>query len=941
MKRNTLTLLAVAALATGLTALAADTPTPIAAPELVFDEGDGIVAVEAEHFYKQTLTDKRAWHVTSPKHSSEVKPDGDPAHLAGASSGAYVECLPDTRRTHDDKLIKGENFSDAPGQLAVLHYKVHINTPGRYYVWVRAFSSGSEDNGIHVGLDGQWPESGRRMQWCEGKQSWRWDSKQRTEANHCGEPYKIFLDVAKAGEHEIMFSLREDGFEFDKFFLTTNREFARPADIGPAPRVKSGSLPPAFAGSGGFPAAENSAATSEGQGRLGSRPSYPAHWGEPPQIQTRDYRPLPGGYGRGSSTLASWIQKNLDTDRAKRQPDGKGEAAITGELKQWHKVTLTLDGPFAHERDTEPNPFTDLGLNVVFTHESGAPRYVVPGYFAADGNAGESRAESGTNWRAHLSPDKPGRWTWEAHLLRGRNVAVGLAGENGAQPVAPVNGKRGEFTIAAHDKSGRDFRAHGRLQYVGKHHLQFAGSKEFFLKAGPDAPETLLAYTDFDNTSTSKPDKGPLKTWAPHIGDWKEGDPTWREGKGKGLIGALNYLAGKGVNAFAFLTYNAAGDGDNVWPFVERDAKLHYDCSKLDQWGVVFDHATTLGLYLHFKLQENESDDERLGMNRKAGKLPEALDGGKLGIERRLYCRELIARFGHALALNWNIGEENTQSTDEVRDMVRFLHDTDPYRHHIVLHTFPPEQELVYRPLLGDKSLLTGLSLQNSWKAAHQRTLQWRRESAAAGRPWVVASDEQNPAGLGVPPDPGYKGHDGVAVEKDPKGPAGEGYVASKPYTMHDVRKLTLWGSLMAGGAGVEYYFGYVLPENDLVAQDFRSRDKSWDYCRIALDFFRTEKIPFANMTTANALVGNTKDDNSKFCFAKPGELYLVYLPSGGTTDLDLSAAKGAFTVKWFNPRTGSGLVSGSVNSVEGGKPAALGNPPGDAAEDWLIVVRR
>ncbi len=134
MKQLTSTMMPLAALVTGLTALAADSPTPIAAPELVFDEGDGIVAVEAEHFYKQTLNDKRAWHITSPKHAPDAKPDGDPAHLAGASSGAYVECLPDTRRTHDDKLIKGENFSDAPGQLAVLHYKVHINTPGRYYV---------------------------------------------------------------------------------------------------------------------------------------------------------------------------------------------------------------------------------------------------------------------------------------------------------------------------------------------------------------------------------------------------------------------------------------------------------------------------------------------------------------------------------------------------------------------------------------------------------------------------------------------------------------------------------------------------------------------------------------------------------------------------------------------------------------------------------------
>jgi len=48
----------------------------------------------------------------------------------------------------------------------------------------------------------------------------------------------------------------------------------------------------------------------------------------------------------------------------------------------------------------------------------------------------------------------------------------------------------------------------------------------------------------------------------------------------------------------------------------------------------------------------------------------------------------------------------------------------------------------------------------------------------------------------------------------------------------------------MAGGAGVECYFGYQLPENDLLLEDFRSRDQSWDYCRIALGFFRDHAIP-------------------------------------------------------------------------------------------------
>jgi hypothetical protein len=623
----------------------------------------------------------------------------------------------------------------------------------------------------------------------------------------------------------------------------------------------------------------------------------------------------------------------------KRQPDGTGAVAVGGELKQWHKVTLTLDGPFAHERDTRPNPFTDCRFDVTFTHESGAPSYLVPGYFAADGNAAESGVEAGTKWRAHLSPDKAGRWTWRVRFSRGPNAAVGELGDNSARPVAPFDGKSGEFTIAPTDKTGRDFRAHGRLRYVGKHHLQFAGSGEYFLKAGADSPETMLAYADFDGTQAGRKDARAqaLKTWKPHVRDWHDGDPQWRGGKGRGLIGALNYLSNKGVNSFSFLTYNTSGDGDNVWPFIERGAKLHYDCSKLDQWGIVFDHATTRGLYLHFKLQENEMDDQRAGHERKPRSIPAALDGGALGPERRLYCREMIARFGHALALNWNLGEENTQSIDEVRAMVAHLRATDPYDHLIVLHTFPQEQDKVYRPLLGESEALTGVSLQNLWSAAHQRTLQWRRASADKGHPWVVAQDEQGPAGLGVPPDPGYAGHDGIAIEPGKKNEnAAVGDVKAPGYTAHDIRKRTLWGTLMAGGAGVEYYFGYTLPQNDLLCEDFRSRDQSWDYCQIALDFFRRENIPFHEMANANALVGNARNDNSRYCFAKPGTLYLVYLPNGGTCDLDLTKEQGEFRVNWFNPRTGGELVPAAKTA--GGKVAKLAAPD---SNDWLAVITK
>ena len=143
----------------------------------------------------------------------------------------------------------------------------------------------------------------------------------------------------------------------------------------------------------------------------------------------------------------------------------------------------------------------------------------------------------------------------------------------------------------------------------------------------------------------------------------------------------------------------------------------------------------------------------------------------------------------------------------------------------------------------------------------------------------------------------------------------------------------------MGGGAGVEYYFGYQYAQNDLVCEDWRSRDHSWDYCRIAINFFRDHDIPFWRMTHHDSLVGNATHDNSRYCFAEEDVVYLDYLPSGGTSQLELNSAKGKFVVEWFNPRTGGGLAAGSVKKVDGGGRVSLGEPPSDTAKDWLIVV--
>ncbi len=581
------------------------------------------------------------------------------------------------------------------------------------------------------------------------------------------------------------------------------------------------------------------------------------------------------------------------------QPDGDGSIEVSGELKQWHKVTLTLDGPYAHEMDTDPNPFTDLVLEAVFTHESGSPSYTVPGYFAADGDAAETSAQSGTKWRAHLSPDKTGKWTYEVTLAAGSNAAVDANAERTVRHQVT-----GDFRVTESDKSGRNLRAKGRLTYVGKHHLRFAGSGEYFLKAGADAPENFLAYAGFDGDFKTDGHKDQLvKTWGPHERDWKEGDPNWQNGKGKGIIGAVNYLASEGMNVFSFLTLNIIGDDRNVFPYTTYDAREHLDCSRLDQWEILFQHAAQKGMYLHFKTLEAENTL--------------LLDGGKMGPQRALYYRELIARFGHHLALNWNLGEEvgykNKVETQDKKDWAAYFAKHDPYHHHMVIHNGNNHYDML-GPADRGGSHLTGFSLQTNrpdFSRVHAATLNYLRRSVKAGKPWVVACDE-----------PGDAQHSLVPDDEDP--------------TRNHARQNALWGNLMAGGAGVEWYFGYKHPHSDLTCQDYRTRAKMWKQSRIALEFFRDHEIPFWDMTNKNALVSH----EDAYCLYQKNTVYLVFLKNASKkATLDLSGESGDWTLQWYDPREGGALQDGSVKSLEGGGKTALGHPSSEQDLDWVALV--
>jgi len=83
------------------------------------------------------------------------------------------------------------------------------------------------------------------------------------------------------------------------------------------------------------------------------------------------------------------------------------ERSISGQMQKWHPVTIAFTGPQSSET-AETNPFLDFRLDVTF--KKGKKTIIVPGYFAADGNAAETGAVSGNQWRVHFMPDEEGVW---------------------------------------------------------------------------------------------------------------------------------------------------------------------------------------------------------------------------------------------------------------------------------------------------------------------------------------------------------------------------------------------------------------------------------------------------------------------------------------------------------------------------------------------------
>jgi len=134
----------------------------------------------------------------------------------------------------------------------------------------------------------------------------------------------------------------------------------------------------------------------------------------------------------------------------------------------------------------------------------------------------------------------------------------------------------------------------------------------------------------------------------------------------------------------------------------------------------------------------------------------------------------------------------------------------------------------------------------------------------------------------------------------------------------------------------VEWYFGYNWANNDLNCEDWRSRDHMWDMTRYALEFFQ-KNLPFTQMDHQDELTTPIDD----YCFAQSGRVYVIYMPRAQKTYLNLGNHPYAFSVRWFNPRTGGELGTGSKATILGPGSVNIGEPPRDSDKDWVVLVKR
>jgi len=163
--------------------------------------------MEGEHFHTNVARGTDSWSL---------------ATNASASGGQVMQCGPDNGTSINTGYV-----TTSPE----LRFQVLFVTTGTYNVWVRGIGPNADGDSCHAGIDNTGPTSADRISSFGTGLTWSRSTMDGPVAT---------ISVTSTGLHTISIWMREDGFVFDKVFLTTNGSFT-PTGTGPAesPRATS------------------------------------------------------------------------------------------------------------------------------------------------------------------------------------------------------------------------------------------------------------------------------------------------------------------------------------------------------------------------------------------------------------------------------------------------------------------------------------------------------------------------------------------------------------------------------------------------------------------------------------------------------------------------------------------------------------------------------
>jgi hypothetical protein len=334
----------------------------------------------------------------------------------------------------------------------------------------------------------------------------------------------------------------------------------------------------------------------------------------------------------------------------------------------------------------------------------------------------------------------------------------------------------------------------------------------------------------------------------------------------------IDYLASKGVNSQYLMTHNIGGDNGDVWPWLGSSSSEAQSNAGADSR---FDIA---------KLDEWQDLFEYMQTKGVVVYMILEDDSAWTGYDHNRYYRELIARFGYLPALLFNVGEEASEnySQSEALALAQSVKDLDPYDHPIGIHHInAPNNEYIDATQVDFTAIQTN---SGGGGIKHNGIV----------IDWINASKSRNQRVL-------MAGFD-------------------EPRPLMDLEG---WWSAYIGGGVWEVHVDQ--PYDRTIA----TWEPAWTQIGGAREFMET--LPFWEMSPSNSLVLS----GTAFCLAKPGVVYALYLPSGGTISVDLAASGGSYDFGWWNPLNGIGGSLQNTGVVVGGVQQFTA----PSTDDWVLRI--